>query len=219
MNVAPTFTAGSSQTVLEDSGAHTVSGWATGISPGPGSESSQTVTFTVSTDNGGLFSAAPAVAADGTLTFAPAANANGVAHVTVVAADNGGSMHGGHDTSAAQDFAITVVAVNDAPSFTPGANQTAVSLLGAQTVDDWAKAISAGPADESSQTVAFKVTVSNPSLFSAQPAISSSGKLTYAPKLLTLGSATVTVTAFDDGGTDNGGQNTGTPRTFTITIL
>jgi HD domain len=219
VNVAPTFTVGSSLSVLEDSGAQTVPGWATAISPGSNAEGSQTVRFTVSTDNPALFAVAPAVASDGTLTFTSAGDANGIAHVNVVAVDDGGTANGGHDTSASQAFTVTVTAVNDAPSFTPGANQTAVSLLGAETVNGWAKAISAGPADESSQTVGFTVTVSNPSLFSMQPAISATGTLTYKPKALVLGSATVTVTPFDSGGTDNGGQDTGPPRTFTITIL
>ncbi len=35
--------------------------------------------------------------------------------------DNGGTANGGVDTSAAQTFTITVTAVNDAPSFTKGA--------------------------------------------------------------------------------------------------
>ena len=109
--------------------------------------------------------------------------------------------------------------MNDAPTFSPGANQTAVSLLGAQTVNNWATAISPGPADESSQSVSFTISVSNPSLFAAQPAISPTGKLTYTPKALALGTATITVTPVDNGGTANGGQNTGVPRTFTITIV
>ena len=109
--------------------------------------------------------------------------------------------------------------VNDAPTFTPGASQTAISLLGAETVNGWATGISPGPSDESAQTVTFQVSVSNPSLFAVQPKVGSDGKLTYTPKALALGSATVTVTPVDDGGTDNGGQATGTPRTFTITIV
>ena len=92
--------------------------------------------------------------------------------MTVYAVDDGGTANGGHDTSASQTFTITVTAVNDAPTFTIGANQTAVSLLGAQTVNGWAKAISPGPPDESAQTVSFKVTASNPSLFAVQPQVS-----------------------------------------------
>jgi hypothetical protein len=218
LNVAPSFTAGGNQTVQEDSGVHAVS-WATGISAGPSSESSQTVTFTVSTDNASLFSAAPGVASNGTLSYTSAPDANGTAHVTVSAVDDGGTAGGGHDTSASQSFTITVTAVNDAPTFTPGASQTVVSLLGAQAVDDWAKGISPGPPDESAQTVTFDVSTSNGGLFAVQPQISSTGKLTYTPKPLALGTATVTVTPVDNGGSDNGGQDTGTPRTFTITIV
>jgi hypothetical protein len=219
VNVAPSFTAGGGQAVLEDSGGHSVTAWATAVSPGPSSEGSQSVTFAVTTDNSGLFAAAPAVAPDGTLTYTPAPDANGTAHVAVYAVDDGGSANGGHDTSATQSFAITVSAVNDAPTFTPGASQTAVSLLGAETVNDWATGISPGPSDESSQTVTFNVSVSNPSLFAVQPQVSATGKLTYTPKALALGSATVTVTPVDSGGTDNGGEDTGTLRTFTITIV
>jgi hypothetical protein len=177
------------------------------------------VSFTVSTDNSALFSTAPAVASNGTLSYTTAADANGTAHVTVVAVDDGGTANGGHDRSSASVFTITVEPVNDAPTFNPGGNQTAVSLLGARTVNGWATAISCGPADESSQTVSFTVTVSNSSLFAVQPKVAPDGTLTYTPKALVLGTATVTVTPVDTGGTANGGHDTGTPRSFTITIL
>jgi VCBS repeat-containing protein len=116
VNDAPSFTAGPDQTVLEDAGAQTVTGWATNISAGPPDESSQTLTFVVTgNDNPGLFSAGPAVAADGTLTYTPAPDANGVAHITLVLKDSGGTANGGVDTSAPQTFAITVTPVNDPP--------------------------------------------------------------------------------------------------------
>ena len=38
--------------------------------------------------------------------------------------DGGGTTDGGVDTSTAKSFTITVTAVNDAPSYTAGANQT-----------------------------------------------------------------------------------------------
>jgi hypothetical protein len=109
--------------------------------------------------------------------------------------------------------------VNDAPTFTRGGNQTVVSLLGGQTVTGWASGISAGPPDEAAQTVSFSVSVDRPSLFSTQPAIAADGTLTYRPKALALGSATVTVRAVDTGGTANGGVDTSAPVTFTITIV
>ena len=217
-NTAPSFNGGPDQTVREDDGAQSTS-WATSISPGPAGEATQAVTFTVGNDNSGLFSVAPAVAPDGTLTFTPAPDANGSATVTVTAHDDGGTANGGSDTSAPQTFTLTVDPVNDAPSFSKGPNQGGVSLFGPQTVSGWATAISAGPSNESAQTVTFVVSNDNPGLFTAQPAIAPNGTLTYTPALLALGSATVTVRVVDNGGTQHSGQDTSPPQTFTISLL
>src|SRR5439155_1523613 len=94
--------------------------------------------FVVSTTNAALFSVAPSVATNGTLTYTPATNANGSATVTAQLHDNGGVANGGVDTSAPQTFTLTVTAVNDAPSFTKGANQTVLEDASAQTVANWA---------------------------------------------------------------------------------
>jgi len=204
--------------VLEDSGGFTAV-WATAISPGPPADAGQSVTFSVTNDNAALFSTAPAVAPDGTLTFTPADNANGAAAVTVTAHDDGGTANGGSDRSAPQSFTLTVDPVNDPPSFTKGPDQSVLSLLGAQTVPGWATAISPGPANESSQNVTFIVSNDNNNLFSVEPAIAPDGTLTYTPALLAVGSATVTVRAHDDGGNSNSGNDTSPPQTFTITIL
>jgi hypothetical protein len=161
----------------------------------------------------------PAVAPNGTLTYTPGPNANGVATVTVLAHDDGGTANGGVDTSAPQTFTVTVIPVNDAPSFTVGPNQSVVSLLGAQSVPGWATGISPGPPDESSQSVSFTVTNNNPGLFAVQPTVAPNGTLTYTPTLLAVGTATVTVRVVDSGGTANGGIDTSSPQTFTITIL
>jgi hypothetical protein len=201
--------------VLEDAGAQSIAGWATAISAGPANESAQTVTFNAGNDNAGLFALQPSVAANGALNYTPAANANGVATVTVTAQDSGG----GSDTSSVHTFTITVGAVNDAPSFIAGANQSVISLLGAQTVPGWAAGIAPGPADESAQTVTFTVSNNNPGLFAAQPTIAANGTLSYTPTLLAIGTATVTVRAVDNGGSANGGSDTSAPQTFTISIL
>ena len=111
VNDAPSFVKGAKQTVPEDAGAQTVAGWATSISPGPPDESAQTLSFSTKNDNHGLFSVQPAVAADGALTFTPAANAGGVATVTVRLRDSGGTANGGVDTSEPQTFSINVTAV------------------------------------------------------------------------------------------------------------
>ncbi|MGF1989150.1 MAG: VCBS domain-containing protein [Nostoc sp. ZfuVER08] len=107
---------------------------------------------------------------------------------------------------------------NDAPSFTPGSNQTVAEDSGAQTVANWATNISPGPADEASQIVNFQVTNDNNELFSVQPAIDSAGNLTYTPAINANGSAIVTAILQDDGGTVNGGVDSSNPQTFTITI-
>src|SRR5207245_1965008 len=116
VNDAPSFTKGANQTVNEDAGLQTVTGWATGINDGD-PEVAQTLTFNVSNNNNALFSAQPAVSASGTLTYTPAANANGSATVTVTLTDDA-SAGGPAITTAAQTFTITVTPVNDAPTMT-----------------------------------------------------------------------------------------------------
>src|SRR5205085_378091 len=144
-------------------------------------------------DNAGLFAAAPAIAPNGTLTFTPAADASGTAVVTVALHDDGGTANGGVDTSAAQAFTISVAAVNDAPSFTRGADVTVLEDAGAQTIPAWGTNISVGPADETGQTVAFEVTNDRPGLFAQEAVISPSGTLLFTPAPNANGSATVTV--------------------------
>jgi hypothetical protein len=216
VNDPPTFLAGPTVIVLEDSGAQTYPNWATSISPGPANEAGQTVTFTVTNDNPSLFSVQPAVSSTGTLTFTPAANAYGTANLTVTAQDNGGTANGGNDTSAPQMSAITVTPVNDEPSFTAGGDVTVNEDSGAYSAA-WASAISAGP-NESGQTLTFVTSNDNNALFSVQPSISSSGVLTFTPAANASGSALVTVYLMDDGGTANGGDDTSPSVTFTITV-
>jgi hypothetical protein len=219
-NQPPSFTIGPNQTVLEDPGAQTVTPWATNISPGPPSEAGQTVTFNITGNtNPALFSVAPAVSPTGTLTYTPASNASGVATITLVLQDNGGTANGGVDTSAPQSFTITVTPVNDAPSFTVGADQTVAENAGLQTVTPWATGLSAGPPDETGQTLTFAITNNtNPSLFSAGPAVSPTGTLTYTPAANANGTATITLVLQDNSGTANGGVDTSAPQSFTITL-
>jgi len=219
VNDAPGFTKGADPTVAEEAGAQSVAAWATAISAGPANEVGQLLNFVVSNNNNALFSVQPAVAADGTLTYAPAPNANGLATVTVQLRDDGGGANGGADTSAAQTFTISVTAVNDAPSFTMGANQTVAEDAGVQSVAAWATAISAGPANEAGQLLNFIVSNNNNTLFSVQPAVAADGTLTYTPAANTNGSATVTVQLHDDGGSATGGADTSAAQTFTITVM
>jgi CSLREA domain-containing protein len=219
VNDVPTFTKGTDQVVNEDAGAQTVNGWATNISSGPPDESSQTVTFQVTNNsNPSLFSGAPAITSVGTLTYTPAAEANGSATISINLKDNGGTANGGVDTSAVQSFTITVNSVNDPPSFTKGPDKTVNEDPGSQN-SLWATNISAGPANENGQSLNFTVTNnSNPSLFSSAPVIGPTGFLAFTPALNANGSAVITVVLKDSGGTANGGVDTSAAQTFTITV-
>ncbi|MCB1237753.1 MAG: cadherin-like beta sandwich domain-containing protein, partial [Verrucomicrobiae bacterium] len=77
--------------------------------------------------------------------------------------------------------------------------------------------ISPGPVNEAGQTVSFEVSADADGLFAVPPAIDETGKLTFIPGTMT-GTATVTVTARDNGGTDRGGIDASEPRTFAISI-
>ena len=90
-----------------NSAAQTIANWATGISSGAANEA-QTLNFIVSSTNTGIFNAAPAIAANGTLTFTPKNNQMGTSTVTVQLHDNGGVANGGVDTSAVQTFTISI---------------------------------------------------------------------------------------------------------------
>ena len=208
-NVAPTFVKGANISVGENTGANTRTGWATAISAGAG-ETGQTINFAVSNDNNALFSTQPAIAPNGTLTFTLAGETPGVANVSVTALDDGG----GTNFSAQQTFTITVLGVNNAPSFTKGADISVRHNVGAQTIADWATLISAG---ESGQSLTFDVSTPQTTLFITQPAIALNGTLTFTPHPHRGGVATVTATLRDNGGTANGGVDSFT-QTFTITI-
>jgi hypothetical protein len=223
VNDPPSFTKGANQSVQEDAGAQSIPNWATGISAGPADESAQNVSFIVTNDNNSLFSAQPAVTAGGTLTYTPAADANGTATVDVKIQDNGGTANGGVDESAVQTFNITVSSINDAPGFQLQANpdQTVAEDSGPQDVTGFVTSFSAGPSNESDETVSsYLLSNDNNGLFTSggQPSIDNNGKLTYTPAADANGSATVSVRAQDDGGSANGGVDTSAPQSFSISV-
>ncbi|VEN72825.1 hypothetical protein EPICR_10325 [Candidatus Desulfarcum epimagneticum] len=221
VNDPPSFSA-AEQSVDEDAGLQRVplSGWAQDILPGPENEKDQTVQFTlVSTSSPGLFSTQPAISSDGVLSFAPAPDQNGQARVTVLAKDDGGVENGGADQSAPVTLGITVRSVNDAPSFSKGADIRVRQSAGRRVLRNWAKHISAGPADESGQRLRFEVKASRPSLFAVQPAISSGGTLTFTPRRNRSGKTSVTAVLKDGGGKDRNGEDQSAPARFNIRVL
>ncbi len=199
VNDAPSFTKGADQTLAEDAGPQSVSGWATAVSPGP-NESAQAVSFLVTNNtNAALFSSAPAVDPSGTLSFTAAANASGSATLTLVARDDGGTANGGQDTSAAQTFTITVTPVNDPPN----AQDQSVT-----TPEDTARFISLAATDAEGNPLTYTVT-SGPSHGTLTGTLSSR---TYTPAAHYSGPDSFTFKVTDSAGADSA------PATVSITV-
>ena len=115
-----------------------------------------------------------------TRTFTPAADFNGTVDIGYTVADRSDPDNcsaanppcTAAKTSAQKSVTVTVDAVNDAPSFQKGSDQTVNEDAGTQTVDGWATAITAGP-NESGQTVDFQLTNDNNNLFAPEGSLSS----------------------------------------------
>ena len=115
--------------------------------PGPPNEATQHLAdYVVTNDNNPMFSQQPAISTSGTLTFKTAANANGLATVTVKAQDDGSNTPPNDNTSAPQTFTITVTPVNDAP-FANGDLKSVGENSSGNTIDVLAND-KAGPPDE-----------------------------------------------------------------------
>ncbi|HJU41463.1 MAG TPA: Ig-like domain-containing protein [Vicinamibacterales bacterium] len=189
VNDPPSFTAGPNQIVSEDAGPQTIAAWATAISAGPANESDQAVTFVLSNDNPALFAAPPAVSPGGTLTYQPAPNRFGTATVIVRATDNGGTAHGGSDTSATQLFTITVLPVNDAPL----AAADSYSVVEGQTLTVPAPGVLGNDADIDSALLLAAATSTPPGSL----AFSADGSFVYTPPAGFTGPVTFTYSLSD----------------------
>lgn len=108
VNDPPAFVKGTDQAVSSTTAGQITAGWAGNITAGPADEAGQTLTFTTTNSSMGLFSVQPAIAPDGTLTYTPKPDVSGTATVKVQLQDNGGTANGGSNTSAEQQFTITV---------------------------------------------------------------------------------------------------------------
>jgi uncharacterized delta-60 repeat protein len=108
VNDVPSFTKGADQMrPLGTTAVQTVSGWATALTDGD-AEVSQALTFNVSVVSGGsIFSSAPAISSEGTLTYTLNGTTAGTASLSVTLTDDA-TAGGAALTSAAQTFTITV---------------------------------------------------------------------------------------------------------------
>lgn len=216
-NNAPSFTKGLNIEVNEDVPLQNLTAWATNVSPGPASESNQTVNFILTNDNVALFAAQPAIDATGTLTFEPTADASGAATVTAIIKDDGGTAHGGVDQSEPIIFVITISPVNDAPVADPLENVTIE--LGSAPAELTLTGLHPGTGEDN-QKLTVTASSDAPSLLANPPVtLNSNGTaiLLLTPMPNALGTVTVTVVIQDDGGTARGGHDA-TAISFSVTI-
>jgi len=140
-------------------------------------------------NNGGVSSAS--------VLYTPEPNYFGNDSFTYRATDGNGGV------TAPATFSITVDAVNDPPTFTaPGAQFVATN----DTLVVNLAPVSPGPSNESSQLVTWSVTSSNQTVLANGNLDVISDTLTITAGS-TVGTATVTLTASDNGGVANSGQN------------
>lgn len=155
-----------------------------------------------------------AIANIGNLTYVPNANYNGSDSFNWNASD--GTLFA--SSSAAVN--LTVNPVNDAPTLNAISNPVAIPEDSPQQTVNLA-GISAGPSNESSQTITITATsgntavIPNPTVTYTSP--STTGSLAYTPVANANGSAVITVTVTDNGGTANGGLDS-VQRTFTVNV-
>lgn len=113
---------------------------------------------------------------------------------------------------------INVLSVNDRPRFKLRTNAITVEEDSPSiSLEEFATGLVAGPDNESSQTLSFVVTASDPRFYTSAPQIDATGKLTFKVTLGRIGSSLLTVVMKDSGGNQRGGTNTSATQTFTIT--
>jgi hypothetical protein len=202
VNQIPTLNALNNMTVIENSGAQTVS--LSGISSGATNEN-QTLTVTASSSNTGVVPA-PTVTytspnATGTLTFTPKANAAGTATITVTVNDGGAS-----NNIVTRTFNVVVDAP---PTITSIANRTI-----AQDTNTSALAFTIADAETAASSLTVTASSSNQTLVpNGGIALGGSGAnrtVTVTPVVGQTGASTITLTVSD------GVASTSTSFTLTV---
>eukprot|EP00755_Sulcionema_specki_P031519 Sspe_Gene.96806::Locus_70097_Transcript_1_1_Confidence_1.000_Length_1576::g.96806::m.96806 len=165
----------------------TAGGW----EEGPTSIHQQELYWNVKTDNPDLFKTQPYIryqqgARTGDLCFTPADDMTGRAVAQIYLTDSGGRADGGIDDKPPETITITIIEVNDPPTFTPGPLRVAVPEDSGFTDMPWATDISPGPVAElraKQELDKFVVELQNPAhkkLFKVLPSIDvETGHLTF----------------------------------------
>ncbi len=206
--------------IVEDAGPQTVElkGIAVGRNTG------RPLQIIPSTDNPQLFASLtvdPNFNTTGTLRFTPAANASGTGVITVSVVDSGlDALDPADDGILTQSLTVTILPVNDRPTFTlPTLRRVDVSEdAGAVVVNGFVTQISKGGGnDEVDQELLPWVISVSPNLFSVAPQIDAQGNLSFTLNPNANGVVTVSLTLRDTGGTLNGGVDQ-TTEIFSINV-
>lgn len=205
MTETPPLAQNDAFTLAEDSPATTLPVQANDRSD-PDLHEALTITAVTQSTNGSV-----AITGGGSgVSYTPAANFNGSDSFTYTITDE----HGGTATATAS---LTVTPVNDAPSFVKGADTGhAPGTTGLHSFANWATSLSDGDAGVE-QALTFNVAVtSGAAIFSAAPAITSHGTLSYTLSG-SPGTAQLAVTLTDDA-TAGGSALTTQAQTFRVEV-
>ena len=214
-NDAPSISVVADQTILEDSGTTVVT-----VTLSDLETALVDLQLTAQSSNTALI-ADPTIGtnanpAERTLSFAPASNGNGgPVTITLTATDSAAATF-------QRTFAITVTAVNDAPSLTLATSPThPAATIGVQSVPNFAS-VDLGPTDEdATQAVADflidSVVDADGVLVASSLDIANNGTLSYTLSGIG-GGATITTRIRDDGGMLNGGIDTSGTQQFTLHV-
>ena len=212
VNDAPQFSGTADVTSDEDAGVVTIPAWATNVQSGPITAADELLSqnsvfeFVQISENTELFSVAPTATVSGntaTLSYESAPNANGVATFEVRLRDDGPIVleNGDFNVSEPRIFTITIDSVNDAPTFDRGPDLVLDEDSGPFN-EIWATNVSAGPGDETGQSVLFEVATptDQQDLFRTLPTIDQDGILRFTTETNANGTVNLAVRAVDSEG-------------------
>lgn len=208
-NSVPTISVVANQTILEDSSTAALP-----FAVGDAETAPAQLVVTAASTNTALLPASGVTLGGGqgnrTVTVRPAANQFGATLVTLTVSDG--------SKASSTSFLVTVNPVNDPPTVNALADLVVEANSGTRAVA--LGGITGGPANES-QTITVTASSSNPALIPS-PTVSyvspnAGGSLSFTPLSNASGTATITVTVLDNGGSGNGGVDR-TSRTFAVTV-
>jgi VCBS repeat-containing protein len=234
VNDPPIFTmAATTLNLREDAGFQTVPNFITNLGPGPltaTDEVNQTTTIIAQAIDMLAFSIQPLVTGTGDLTYQVAPDVNRLftnrdLRIRLIATDNGNP-----NETTIKTLTLNVAEINDAPQYTiPSSVVTvfedneSVTGFNPTSIPGFATNVRPGPTtalDEVNQKLTFNIFFSsNPNLFSVQPSIDATGKLTFVTAPDQNGTAVFFVRLEDDGAASPfPNTNVGPNATFTIII-